>query len=286
MFRNIFSKRFKSRTGFFKVENDNLIEINELAGTGSINDFVKSLGFPANHIHIVHTFDSDKISCLGFLTLSKKLQIVLAKSPETKISFSDVLKAKNNIDWSFEYSDLNIEDIFQEGIDLENFDLEFLKSVIDLSFEDKDLYKSNEFGLYLQFEDEVLKAFTSSEWDNASTKWLKERNENMVNEMIEEAKQFHNNQMEIMEEVNIQTGALLDTPEALKNEFIPLHTKSNGNINFYNLLISHYNQSCKKDEFLFINKGRYKQINEQLFEVGGFNFEFGNDNKLLNVFES
>lgn len=286
MFKYLFSKKeFNSTTGFFKVDNNNLIEIEKLKGNGSINDCVETIGFPKNHIYTIHTFDSKKISCLGFTTLTKKLQYVLAESPETKISFSDVLDAKKSIDWDFEYSNLNVEDILQEGIELENFSLEFLKSIMDLSQIEENLYKSAKLGLYFQFENDILKAFASSGWENSSTKWLKDINPGMVKKMVQEAKRFHRNEIEAMEEVNGQTKALMNIPEVLKNAHIPLHTKNNGNINFYNLVIAHYTRDCKQDEFLFMNKGRFKKINEQNFEIGNFNYEFDYNKELVTIYE-
>lgn len=284
MFKNLFSKdEYSSKTGFFKVENKKLIPIDELE-KGSINDCIEQIGFPTNHIYTIHSFDSDKISVLGFKTLTKELQFVLAEN-KSKISFSDVSKAIKGIDWDFEYSDLNIEDILQDGIDYENFDLNFVKSIMQLTKEDKDLYKSENLGLYLQFENGILKVFTSSEWENSSTKWLKDINQPMVKNMINEAKQFQRNEIEAMEEVNRQTKALMNVPEAMKNEFLSLHENSNGNFNFHNLVIAHYTQECNQDDFLFMNKGRFNKIDESIFEVGKFKYEFDNNRELIAVYE-
>jgi len=284
MFKNLFSKsEFSSKTGFFKVEGRKLIPIDELE-VGSINNCIEKIGFPTNHIYTIHPFDSDKISVLGFKTLTKNLEFVLAEN-KSKISYSDVLKAIMGIDWNLEYSDLNIEDILQEGIDYENFDLDFAKSILDLTKEDKDLYKSKKFGLYLQFENEILNAFSSSEWENSSTKWLKDINQNMVENMVKEAKQYQRNEIEAMQEVNNQTKALMNVPEAMTNEFLTLHKNENGNFNFYNLVIAHYTQDCNQDNFLFMNKGRYNKIDERCLRVGNFTYEFGIDKKLKNVYE-
>ncbi len=286
MFTNLFSeKRFQSKTGFFKVEGKSLIAIEETPGNGSINSVIESLGYPKNHIYTVNTFDSKEFHCLGFKTLSKELIFVLAKSPETKISFSDVSKAISQIDWGFEYSSLNVEDILNEGIDLENLDLEFLKSVLDLKFEDDNLYRSERLGLYLQFNNGVLKAIASSGWDNSSTKWLNDVNSLMVKRMLEEATLYQNNKIEAMEEVNKQADSLLNIPSAVQNEYISFHQKKNGNVNYYNLLITHYDQYCDLDEFLFMNKGRYKKIDERTFEVGRFTYYFDADEKLEKVVE-
>lgn len=284
MFKNLFENTGKtSKTGFFKVENSNLIGIDEISGNGSINSCIESLGFPTNHIRTVITFNSSKIDTLGFKALSKELVFVLAKTKETKISYSEVQKEIEQIDWDFEYSSLNVADILEEGIEFENFSLEFLQSVVDLTEEDENIYKSDQLGLYLQFEDGILKAFTSSGWDNSATKWLNNLNPAMVNRMIEEAKQYHQNDIDTMEEVNKQAKAILGIPHAVNNEFIPLHSKRNGNVNFYNLLITHYNKNCNLDEFLFMNKGRFRKINAITFEVGNFIYTFDTIGQLESV---
>lgn len=283
MFKNLFSKEeYSSKTGFFKVEGKKLIPIDELEKC-SINDCIVKIGFPTNHIHTIHSFDSDKISVLGFKTLTKKLEFVLVEN-KSKISFSDVSKAVNSIDWKYEYSDLNVKDILQEGVDYENFDLDFVKSILELAKEDKDLYKSQKLGLYLQFQNGILVAFSSSEWENSTTKWLKGINQNMVESMVKEAKHYQRNEIEAMEEVNNQTKALMNVPDAMKNKFLTLHKNEKGNFNFYNLVIAHYTQDCTQDDFLFMNNGRYKKTDEQTFEVGNFQYEFGYDKLLKNVY--
>lgn len=284
MFKNLFdNNKRSSKTGFFKVANETLIEINEIPGNGSINSCIESLGFPINHVRIVHTFNSDKIGCLGFKTLSKTLVLVSTKNSDTKISYSDVQKELNGIDWGFEYSSLNVTDILEEGIDLENFNLDFLKSVIDLKEDGENIYKSNQLGLYLQFENDILKAFTSTGWDNSETKWLNDLNPAMVRRMTEEAKQYHQSDIDTMEEVNKQAKSLLGIPHAVNNEFISLHSKNNGNVNFYNLLITHYSKNCNINDFLFMNKGRFRKINNTTIEVGNFIYSFNTHGELESI---
>lgn len=276
MFKNIFgSNESASKTGFFKVDNNKLIGINEFPGNGSINSCIESLGFPTNHIRTIITFNSDKIDCLGFKTLSKQLVFVLAKTRETNLSYSEVQKEIKKIDWSNEYSSLNIEDILQNGIDMENLDLNFIKSVINLREDGENIFTCEQLGLYLQFENDILIAFTSTGWDNSATKLLANLNPMMIRKMTEEAKQYHQNDIDTMEEVNKQAKSLLGIPHAVNNEFIPLHTKTNGNVNFYNLLVTHYtSQECKVDEFLFMNKGRFRKINNNTIEVANFIYSF------------
>ena len=100
----------------------------------------------------------------------------------------------------------------------------------------------------------------------------------MFDNMLSEAMQFHRNEIEAMEEVNTQCDALFQIPEAFRNEYISHHRKPNGNINFFNLLVAHYNvfnnKRVKIEEFKTINKRRFIMRDEQTLEVNKFIFKF------------
>jgi len=283
MVKNLFNKNHeKNKTGIYVFDNSNLVELEETLGNGSINSIIESIGFSTTQVHTVFTFNSKKIEILGFKVFSKEVLFALAKK-DRKISIEDISREKKQIDWQFEYSSLNVEDILNEGIDAQNLSFDFLNSVLELTQEDINLFKSKEFDLYLQFKNNFLQAFTSSEWENSSSKWLKGLNEKMFLKMVEEAKTYHDNSIDTMDEVNNQANSLLGIPQAMNNEFIFLHKKANGNINFYNLLITHYTQACELGDFIFMNKGRCKKINELSYEIGSFIYEFNDLNKLEKI---
>jgi hypothetical protein len=217
---------------------------------------------------------------MGFKTLSRELVFVLAKNKEIAVSFTDVSTEILNIDWSYEYSSLNVEDILNEGIKLQNFSLSFLKSVLDLRPEGENLFISNKLDLYFKFENELLITFSDIGFTNSSTKWLDKINTHMVRQMTEEARLYHNNEIDIIEEVNKQSQAILNIPDVVNNEFIYLHKKQNGNVNFYNLLLTHYTHNCNVIDFLFVNKGRYNQIDDSTYIVGNFIYTFDKEGKL------
>lgn len=285
MFTKLFSKKKNEyKTGIFEIKDGNLLELEVTPGNGSINSIIEYFGYATNLVHIVHTFDSKNLECLGFKVLSKKLVFALAKNEKTNISYSDVLKEVNRIDWDFEYSSLNVEDILNDAVDSENMNFEFLKSVLsDLSLVESSTYKSEKLGLYFYFENDILKSFNSSGFDNSATKWLKNLNPTMFEQMHKEAILYHDSDQIAMEEVNKLSESILNIPHAAKNEFIELHKKPNGNINFYNLLIAHYTQDCDLAEFMFMNKGRYLKLSDNKFEIGKFVYEFSESNRLINV---
>lgn len=283
---NIFKRQKEpTGTGVYTVRDNQLTELEKNPGNGSINSIIDSLGFPPSNVHVVHTFDSEKITCIGFKILSKQAIFVLAEKPRKPVSFSDFQRQLLLIDWDFEYSSLTVEEILEQGIDDQSISLDFLQSLLHLENEGKGLYRLNEYNLYLQFEDNLLQAFSSSSWENADSKWLKEVNPKFFENMVLEAKHFHDSEIDAMEEVNKQCKALLNIPSAMQNEHIHKHQKPNGNINFFNLLIAHYTQECEVSEFLFINKGRTEQLNEFEYGVDAFEYEFNDLGKLVGVYE-
>jgi len=89
-----------------------------------------------------------------------------------------------------------------------------------------------------------------------------------------------------MEEVNLQCEAFEEIPDANRNEFISLHTKPNGTINFFNLLAAHYNyfndEQIKIDAFKIVNKGRFVTIDDGTLSVNEFIYQFDSNGLLIN----
>ena len=275
MFRKLFSsQKFKSPSGLFKVENDKLVPIDELPGNGSINDAVLSLGYPINHVHTILTFDAPKIECLGFKLFTREPIMVLVKDKSFELSKDELDVAINQVNWDYEYAGPSVEDILESGIEEGNLSLDFLQSVLILAKEEENMYECKQFGLYLQFEDNLLKHFTSASQESASTKWLRNLNPHMVQDMLREAKIYQNNEFSAKEEVNKQTDSLRSTPEAVNNPYLHLHRTSQNNISFFNILITHYEHPCTLEEFLFMNKGRYQNTGNNTYKVGCFIYAF------------
>ena len=47
------------------------------------------------------------------------------------------------------------------------------------------------------------------------------------------------------------------------------------------LLVCHYNRAIGLPEFLEINNGRYQLINDTVYRLGNFIYEFANDGNLV-----
>lgn len=282
MFKNFFKKEPQNKTGIYHFQNEKLVELDEVPGNGSINSVIQEIGFDPSQLHTVITYESDKIDVIGFKVFTSQLVFAISKDKK-KLNQADIVNETNKIDWEFEYSSSTISDILDEGISNKAFTLDFLSSVLKLEKDSEEIFHATEIDLYLEFENNILKSFASSNWLNDASKWLKGLNKDMFDSMLDEAKTFQNSEIEAMEEVNEQCASILNIPSAIENEFIPLHTKANGNINFFNLLVAHYNKQVKIEDFKQINKGRFTELDDRTLEVGNFKYFFEDGSNISSI---
>ena len=282
MFKGLFEKYSNNagneKTGIYKIDGSTLTELAERPMNRSICEIIQEIGFDPTQVHTVHTFDSPTIEVIGVRIFTQCPVFATAKKRDSKIDLKIITHELKNIDWSIEYSSHTVEYILTEGIERHSLTYEYLNSVLLLEKEGKSLYNAPSIGLYLNFKEGFLESYTSSDWTNRSSKWLINLNKIMFENMLSEAMRFHRNEIEAMEEVNMQCEALLQIPEAFSNEHIPDHQKANGNINFFNLLATHYDVfnkgRTKIEEFKTVNKGRFIMQNEHTLEVDGFIYHF------------
>ena len=270
----------KKKNNVFKIVSGEFEPI-ERTGNGSINSIIDHLGYDRSQLHLVLTSRSENFECIVFKVFTREPIFMIVKD---EISFPTISMLQSEIklvDWEFEYDSNNIESMLDQGIG--ELSYEFLSSILELKSEGNSLYLAPQLQLYLSFQDQKLSGYASSEWENASAKWLKSLNPKLFNMMLDDAKKFHDSDREAMEEINLQCEALQSIPHATKNEFLPLHQTINGTFNFYNLLVAHYQHEITKSEFIVVNKGRYIQRAYNEFEVGHFVYCFAESGKLVKV---
>ncbi|MHA8061183.1 hypothetical protein PQG22_07890 [Aquirufa beregesia] len=282
MFNKLFGKKSQEyKTGIFKLEGDRLVEFDNLPGDGSINSIIISCGYELSQVHIVLTFDSKVIEFIGFKIFSKEVVFAKVKQEKDNLDLKVLKREIAKIDWDYEYSSHTVLDILNNGIEANSLSFEFLSSVLELKKDGDSLYQSPQLELYLNFRTGKLENFTSLNWLNADSQWLKKINNGMFDAILNEAFQYHFSEIEAMEEVNLQCLAIRKIPNAINNEFIPLHIKPNRNINFYNLFVTHYDSNIYVDEFKIVNKGRFISRNEITLEVDKFVFQFDSNGFLI-----
>jgi hypothetical protein len=117
-----------------------------------------------------------------------------------------------------------------------------------------------------------------------ASRQLKESNPDLFNSLLQEASLYHTDAKAVMDEVNKHCECLLKIPDAVNNEFISLHTSTNGAISFYNLYFTHYSRNCSFDEFEFMNKGRYSVTKDGRIKVNNFLYRFDETLSLTGVY--
>ncbi|MBU8893296.1 MAG: hypothetical protein KOO66_10990 [Bacteroidales bacterium] len=286
MLRKLFGENSATRkTGTYKVIGNVLEEYETLPDGGSMNAISMDLGYHPDQVHIAITFDSKITSNIGVKIFTKEPVFVMTEDKIKSINLSTVQTELNKIDWSFEYSSSNIESILEQGIENKSLTLDYLKSVTTLTSKGDDIYFAKEIDLLLQFENEILVTFGSTDGLNAASKWLKSINFEIFESMLTEAQSFHESLDEAIEEINCQCSALHAIPDAMENEFIDSHINTFGNINFYNLYAAHYasDSEISKNEFLLVNNGRILLLTDFKFVVDGFTYQFDENDFLENV---
>ena len=111
----------------------------------------------------------------------------------------------------------------------------------------------------------------------------------MVNDYEYVAKKYWgNNFPKVINEINIQSDALFDTPNSVNNAFVSLHKGELDTVNYKMLLVYHYDHPITLTEFLEINHGRCKALEyqgetgQQRYNLGQFIYEFSEQGDLTN----
>jgi len=270
------------KSGIYVVEQNGLKELDEHPGNGSINAIINELGFKTNQVHTVMTFDSKNISNIGFKIFSNQPLFALTNDGVKNLKLQDLQKEVRQIDWDFEYSSSEIEEILSEGVKEQNLSYDFLNTVTKLSPKTDKTYFANSLDLLLNFENGILSSFSSTDGLTSDSKYLKNLNQGLFNSMMNEAKQFQNSQNDILLEINNQCKALRSIPEATNNPYLQEHQNKFGNYNFYNLWAAHYTPPFSIEEFKVVNKGRFVNITDNQLKVDSFYYEFDENGILSN----
>jgi len=277
---NLFKRKPKEpSSGLFISEGENFVELKDETSKKSVNGIVEDLGYNKDQVHTILTFGMKNINWVGVIVFTK--QIVFIQTEQTVHSISSSLKREiiKSIDWEFEYSSYNIEEILSSAIENRSFTANFLSNVFNVSLEPDSIITVDRLGYTLIFDNNLLVDFISADGLNKSAKTIQNLNEETLSSILLEAETYHNDISEALREVNIQADAWASTPQGYKNENIDLHISDMGNPNFFNLLLTHYNSLCNLEDFVTVNKGRMKRLDNNTYKVGTYIYLFEN-NKL------
>lgn len=241
IFNKVFSqKSYERKTGIFINNNQNLIELEKLPDSGSINDITKSLGYNENQVHSIFLFDSNILTNVIVKIFTKEVVFAISKVNASNLTMSILNKELENINWEFEYSSSEIESILSDGIENRALTYDYLNSIIHLKPLSDLIYYSTNIDLNLHFDNGILIDFSSSDGFNAASRWLRNLNQSMFDRIVTEAKFNQKLNSAAIDEINAQCDALQSIPNAIDNKFLNKFINSNGNYNFYNLKVVHY----------------------------------------------
>ena len=137
----------------------------------------------------------------------------------------------------------------------------------------------------LFFIDGRLVSMQSSDGLNEWARHWKNLNATFFSNYEKEARVYWGNNIgQVIKEINMQADAFASIPNAMNNEFTPLHTNDFGNINFAMLKVCHYSYDIDLTAFKFINHGRYKELQPNIFRVQDFIYQFDFKGNLENQF--
>ena len=148
---------------------------------------------------------------------------------------------------------------------------------------------SKKIGLYLFFSNGYLIDFQSADGLNEWARYLRELNETLFDSYVKVAQKYWGDNRKMIEnEINVQGQSLASTPNALKNEFVGKHGGELGTVNFFMLLVCHYNQDVNEATFKMLNNGRYRKLENngdviRRYEYKDFILNFSDNGELIEI---
>ena len=278
-------KSKKESSGVFVRKADKYEELINEVTKESINAITEYLGYNTDQVHTVHAFDEKDLEVVVVEIFSKNIVYVLTEKTVPELNKRRMDKFLKSVDWGIEFDSFTTEDILDSGIENHSLTSKYLSKILGIENSDEGVLFTEELGLHLVFTDGYLIDYQSSDGLNKSAKLLKGLNFKLLEGYCNEALKYHKeDNASAMNEVNIQADCFTATPHAYSNEFIHLHISELGNVNFYNLMIAHYNKQVNIKEFKNINKGRYKEsigIDSTNLIIGDFEYEFNEKGLLI-----
>lgn len=277
-------------TGIFVYDNGVYREYKADVGNGSINAISIALDYNLNEVHSYFLSEgaSEKIHHIVLEVFSRNVVFVLTHKHITFITDKDIRKGMTGFSYDYEYSPSRVHDILTVGVENGTLGIDFLSEVLSIkNTANFGLFYAKKIRTYLQVTNGVLTDFQFDDGFSTGARQLKSANQTVFDAISEIAKRHRPNDIFMQtREINQQSEAWAMVPGARGNEYCRLHRYPNGGINFYMLMVCHYDQYITEEEFRNINFGRYdwdkswKGIGRK-YNCGHFTFQFSPDGALL-----
>lgn len=288
---NLFKK--KQSSGVFIPDGNEFREVTDKIEDASLNGISIHLGYHPDQLRFYFgQFNMEyEIQQVAFEFLTDNIAFVLTKTTVDKVDKKKLQYFLKDFKVTEEFDSVTIRDTLQSGIENKSLKKDFLTKVLDLEIDESDggVIYSEKIGMYLYFSNGHLTDFQSADGLNEWTKYLRELNETLFSSYVKVAQKYWGDNRKMVEnEINIQGQSLMSTPNALKNEFVDRHRAEFGTINFFMLLVCHYNQDVNEDTFKMINHGRYKQLDNsgdviKKYKYNDFILSFSDSGELIEI---
>lgn len=279
----------RESTGIFVYDDGIYREYKADVGNGSINSIAVALDYDLNEVHSYFLSEgtSEKIHHIVLEIFSRNVIFVLTHKHVTFITEKDIRKAMTGFSYDYEYSPSRVQDILTAGVDNSALGIDFLSDVLNIkNTATSGLFYAKKIKTYLQITDGILTDFQFDDGFSTGARQLRSANQTVFDGISEIAKRYRPDDIFMQtREINQQSEAWAMVPGARGNEYCFLHRYANDSVNFYMLMVCHYDQDITEDEFRSINFGRYewdkswKGIGRK-YNCGRFTFQFSPDGAL------
>ncbi|MDF7815439.1 hypothetical protein [Hymenobacter sp. YC55] len=230
-------------SGIFVPDKSCFIELKNGPEGASINAISQHLRYHSDQVYTYlgdHDTNSD-IRCIVYELFSKNIVFISTKDTVRTIDLNKLTHFTRNLGDSM-FDSYSVHSSLTDGIENQSLTSNFISKVLALeNIEPNGIFYADKLGLYLYFTNGLLTDFQSSDGLTHWAKRWKQLNPRIIAMIEDEAKRYwKDDHKQVLNEINVQSDALAKIPQAVDNEFIPLHTNSIGVVNFHMLLVSHY----------------------------------------------
>lgn len=284
---NFFKKQLP-QTSVWVPSGDTFIPYTGNPTINSINGISNDLGYQNEQVYTYRDFRNANsiVEMIAFEFYTRNILFVFTSQPVSKLKLSDVNNYAQGYVLSEIYNASELQNTFNQAIKNKSFSADFLSDKFGIKFEADGIQLVPKINYMLFFKDGYLSDYQRSDGLNEAANYFKTHVPSRYNLIATHAKKYWgNNIINIQEEINTQCDALYRLPEVGNNPFISLHQESDGWVNYFMILVTHYHEPVILDNFLKVNHGRYKLVNGQLntYLLGKFAYTFDSTGELINI---
>lgn len=283
-----FFKKQTPQTSIWVPSGDTFIPYTGNPTINSINGISNDLGYQNEQVYTYRDFRNANsiVEMIAFEFYTRNILFVFTSQPVSKLKLSDVNNYAQGYVLSEIYNASELQNTFNQAIKNKSFSADFLSDKFGIKFEADGIQLVPKINYMLFFKDGYLSDYQRSDGLNEAANYFKTHVPSRYNLIATHAKKYWgNNIINIQEEINTQCDALYRLPEVGNNPFISLHQESDGWVNYFMILVTHYHEPVILDNFLKVNHGRYKLVNGQLntYLLGKFAYTFDSTGELINI---